>query len=244
MADEWNHPSRQVGALFAAGGTRRQFIRGAGGVALSITAGGLLGACGDSGSADTENLLEGKASGTIRIATYEDPTVELIPSKFLPMFEEETGIKAEWSAQDYGTFFEKAVNDAQSGTGAFDVFLLDDPWMPQFASANLILNLTKGGFTADSDFPEAAIGTAYWPPKSGPVPPNDSGKRGGDRQRRKRRCDGRPWRSWDRAPDRTGSRCSEAALGARRLLFRARHHRDADAGVDGLLASPYPSRGL
>jgi multiple sugar transport system substrate-binding protein len=172
------NPGEGPAGAFLRPGTRRQFMKGAGGFALAVAAGGVLSACG-SGTSTASNidLLNEKASGTIRIGTYEEPAFELLPDKFIPMFEKETGIKVEWTAQDYSTWYEKALNDAQSGTGAFDVFILDDPWMPEFASGGLVLNLTKSGFEADPDFVSTALETAYWPPRQGPIVPTSKGEK-------------------------------------------------------------------
>lgn len=174
-------PSTAVANVLNANLSRRKFLRTTGVVAAGIAGAGALAACaGNSGSGPAapseENLLAGKPTGTVRVGCYQDPAFALFPTLLFPAFEKETGVKVEWLPQDYNTWYEKAVNDAQSQAGAFDVYILDDPWMPQFASNGLVRNLSKSGFSADPDIVGPAIETAYWPPRSGPVPPDQRGK--------------------------------------------------------------------
>src|SRR5262249_1818582 len=48
--------------------------------------------------------------------------------------------------------------------GAFDIYVLDDLWMPRFAGAGYLANLEELGFHPDADFVESAailpVGTA------------------------------------------------------------------------------------
>lgn len=53
--------------------------------------------------------------------------------------------------------------DSQNATGAFDLAMADDPWMPEFAEAGIFENLTELGYEPDPDFVEASIDIARHP---------------------------------------------------------------------------------
>lgn len=47
---------------------------------------------------------------------------------------------------------QKVALDSKNAEGAYDLVMLDDPWMPEFSSANLLLNMTEAGYELDTDF--------------------------------------------------------------------------------------------
>jgi multiple sugar transport system substrate-binding protein len=151
--------------------TRGQLMRRAAGVGGALAAGPLLAACGgddekepSGGGGDDEF----KGTGEVVIGAFEDGGLTPFKEKIIPLFEQETGIKLEFLEDEYGTFFEKAFNDAQTGAGQYDVYVLDDPWVPQFAAADTLEDLGAGGLEPDDDFIPQFIDMGYFPPKEGP----------------------------------------------------------------------------
>ena len=76
---------------------------------------------------------------------------------------------SEFLEDEYGVTLEKWFADAQSGAGQYDVYLLDDPWVPQFGAAGVLEDLGAGGIDgSDADWIGAMIDMGYWPPRQGP----------------------------------------------------------------------------
>ncbi len=154
--------------------TRRDVVKGGAGVAGLAAFGPLLAACGggdDEGATTSAGGGGGddlKGSGKVVIGAFEDGGLVPFKERMIPLFKEQTGIEIEWLEDEYGTFFEKAFNDAQTGAGQYDVYVLDDPWVPQFAAAETLEDLGAGGLEADSDFIPQFIDMGYFPPKEGP----------------------------------------------------------------------------
>src|SRR5574338_958985 len=57
-------------------------------------------------------------------------------------YESQTGTHIEIAQFPYANLFEKELIDLKSGTGAYDLIMLDDPWFPRFASENVLTELT------------------------------------------------------------------------------------------------------
>lgn len=47
---------------------------------------------------------------------------------------------------------QKIVLDSRNKGGAYDLIMLDDPWIPELAASGILLNLTQAGYTDDVDF--------------------------------------------------------------------------------------------
>jgi len=109
-----------------------------------------------------------RAKGKVVIGAFVDGGLVPFKNKIIPLFEKDTGIKIECLQDDYSTFFEKAFNDGISKAGQFDIYVMDDPWIPQYAAAPVLQNLTKLGFKPDSDYMKPFLDLGWWPPKSGP----------------------------------------------------------------------------
>ena len=109
-----------------------------------------------------------KAKGKVIIGAFVDGGLVPFKNKIIPLFERDTGIKIEFLQDDYSTFFEKAFNDGISKAGQFDIYIMDDPWIPQYAAAPVLQNLSKLGFKPDADYMKPFLDLGWWPPKSGP----------------------------------------------------------------------------
>jgi multiple sugar transport system substrate-binding protein len=150
--------------------TRRQVVRG--GVALGSALGmaPLLAACGD----DDDNQKaapstgELKGTGKVVIGAFEDGALDPFKAEIVPLFKKETGISIQFLEDAYDTFFEKAFNDGRSKAGQYDVYVMDDPWIPQYAAGGILEDLGAQGLSLDDDVMPAFAELGYWPPKEGP----------------------------------------------------------------------------
>ena len=135
---------------------RRRFLRNS----LGLAAGGaLVSGCGAS--------KDSSGRGQITFGSYADPSLDILTEVFLPEFEKATGIHTEWVEADFSGWLQRALNDGQTQAGAFDVYVMDDLWVPRFAGAGYLANLDELGFPIDQDFVPSALDLGYWPPKTG-----------------------------------------------------------------------------
>jgi multiple sugar transport system substrate-binding protein len=135
---------------------RRQFLKRSLGAAAATYA--LAGCSGKKNSTPR---------GQITFGSYADPALDTLKDVFLPEFERSTGIHTEWVEADFSGWFQKALNDGQTRAGAFDIYVMDDLWVPRFAGAGYLANLDELGFQPDQDFISSALDLGYWPPKTG-----------------------------------------------------------------------------
>jgi multiple sugar transport system substrate-binding protein len=139
--------------------TRRQAIgRGAAGAA-ALYGIGALSACGDD---------EGGEGGSITIGSFEDQAMVPFANVFLKKYEEETGNKAEYRQTSYDAWYQNAKTAGLQETGAFDIFIMDDNWVPEFAAAEIIQSLDELGLEPNPDILPNGLDQGYWPPKTGP----------------------------------------------------------------------------
>ncbi len=78
------------------------------------------------------------------------------------LYEEIFGVKVEVVEFDYAGLHDKLVSEVIEPTGAFDVVMLDDPWLPEFADKGLLVPIKdffdKLGIPApDPDFIDSTI---------------------------------------------------------------------------------------
>ena len=145
--------------------TRRKFVATAVGAAVAATP--LLGGAAKAATYRTAATARA-AKGKVVIGAFVDGGLVPFKNKIIPLFEADTGIKVEFLQDDYSTFFEKAFQDGLTKAGQFDIYVMDDPWIPQYASAPVLPNLSKLGFTADADYMTPFLDLGYWPPRKGP----------------------------------------------------------------------------
>ncbi len=132
----------------------------------------LLGACGGSSSSSAPAAAGTSAAtsggGNLVIGAFEDGALAPFKETILPMFEKATGTKVQFLTEPYDSFFAKAFQDGQSKAGQYDIYIMDDPWVPQYAAAGILEDLGAHGVTADSDYAPAFAELGYWPPQQGP----------------------------------------------------------------------------
>jgi multiple sugar transport system substrate-binding protein len=110
---------------------------------------------------------EAADAGKLVIGAYEDGAITAF-KKIIPVFKQQTGISIQVLTAPYDTFNSKAFQDGQSKAGQYDIYIMDDPWIPQFAAAGILEDLGQHGIVGDAGFAKPFIDLGYWPPRSGP----------------------------------------------------------------------------
>jgi multiple sugar transport system substrate-binding protein len=91
--------------------------------------------------------------------------------KTAPSFETETGNKIEVAAFPYSDLQQKTVTLTQVKSDEFDLFFVDDPWMPNIKPASSAVPIDKDyGYQRDPDIFPVSYDVFSWPPPYGPVP--------------------------------------------------------------------------
>ncbi|MEA2548303.1 MAG: multiple sugar transport system substrate-binding protein [Chloroflexota bacterium] len=108
-----------------------------------------------------------QAGGKLVIGAFEDGALTPFKATILPMFEAATGTKVEFLTEPYDSFFAKAFQDGQSKAGQYDIYIMDDPWIPQYAAAGILEDLGPHGITMDADYPGPFADLGFWPPRTG-----------------------------------------------------------------------------
>jgi len=170
--------------------TRRSILQRGAGLGAAVGAWPLLAACGgssssssassaasgassaassaSSGVASAASSVSAKGSGKVVIGAFEDGALTPFKQKMIPLFKEQTGIDIEFLTEPYDSFFAKAFQDGTSKAGQYDIYIMDDPWIPQYAAAGILEDLGKHGVKGDAGFSTPFLDLGYWPPRSGP----------------------------------------------------------------------------
>ena len=108
------------------------------------------------------------AGGKVIIGAFADGGLTPFKEKIIPLAKEQ-GFDIQFLEDEYGVTLEKFFTDAQSGAGQYDLYLLDDPWVPQFGAADVLEDLGAGGIDGtDKDWIKPMIDMGFWPPREGP----------------------------------------------------------------------------
>ena len=92
------------------------------------------------------------AGKKVIIGAFADGGLTPFKEKIIPLAKEQ-GFDIQFLEDEYGVTLEKWFADAQSGAGQYDLYLLDDPWVPQFGAADVLEDLGAGGIDgADKDW--------------------------------------------------------------------------------------------
>lgn len=100
-------------------------------------------------------------AGRIRVLflTAPDP---LNLRDMIPQFEQKTGIQVIWEDTAYADIHTKEISDFVAHSGRYDVIMMDNPWLPEFAGGGYVENLEpwikKAGMKLTKDY------TKKWPP--------------------------------------------------------------------------------
>ena len=114
------------------------------------------------------------AAQKITIAGIADPAVSPMRNMITDgLAEADLGIQVEWVDHTFGGLYDKVIQGGQ--TADFDLYMMDDPWVPAFALAGSITDLESLGYVPDAGFVPATLELGYWPPHEGArVPGIDS----------------------------------------------------------------------
>lgn len=110
----------------------------------------------------------GAAGKKVIIGAFADGGLTPFKQKIIPLAKE-AGFDIEFLEDEYGVTLEKWFADAQNSAGQYDLYLLDDPWVPQFGAANVLEDLgALGVSTDDKDWIGPMVDMGFWPPREGP----------------------------------------------------------------------------
>jgi multiple sugar transport system substrate-binding protein len=167
--------------------SRRRLLKTAGLGALAAAAAPIIAACSSgataspgasassaasaaaSGSAAASAAASaGKVGGKINIGSFQDPALTPLKNTFFKQFQDETGIQVVYNETSYDAWYEASKRDGLNKTGAYDIYIMDDNWVPEFAAGGIVQSLDKLGFKANPDIIEKGLEQGLWPPKTGP----------------------------------------------------------------------------
>jgi multiple sugar transport system substrate-binding protein len=149
--------------------TRRELLKVGAAGTLAMGLGPVLSACSAGPKTNTATATTtGKAGGKITIGSFQDNAMKPFREVFIRRFTQETGIKVEYNETNYDTWYQNAKNDGLHKTGAYDIYVMDDNWVPEFAAGNITQSLDKLGFKPNPDILPKGLQQGYWPPVSGP----------------------------------------------------------------------------
>ena len=138
--------------------SRRTVLKGGAGITLASTLSTLTAGVGPA-RADSKKVV---------IGAFADGGLTPFKEKIIPLAKEQ-GFDVTFLEDEYSVTLEKWFADAQSGAGQYDLYLLDDPWVPQFGAAGILEDLGAAGVDGNNkDWIKPLIDMGYWPPREGP----------------------------------------------------------------------------
>ncbi|MGR0218693.1 ABC transporter substrate-binding protein [Agromyces sp. ZXT2-6] len=87
---------------------------------------------GDGNSGGDDQITVGVEAGSPWETFFKEQAVD---------FTAETGIEVEFQAIPHASMRQQFLSDAVAGAGSFDVFTIDQPWLPEFASKGYLVPL-------------------------------------------------------------------------------------------------------
>lgn len=106
-------------------------------------------------------------AGSITIGSFQDNAMAPFRDTFIKLFAKETGIKVNYNETNYDSWYQNAKNDGLNKTGAYDIYVMDDNWVPEFAAGHIIQSLDKLGFKRNPDILQKGLDMGFWPPRQG-----------------------------------------------------------------------------
>ena len=138
--------------------SRRTILKGGAGMALASTLSTMAVGVGPA-MADSKKAV---------IGAFADGGLTPFKEKIIPLANEQ-GFDITFLEDEYSVTLEKWFADAQSGAGQYDIYLLDDPWVPQFGAAGVLEDLGAAGIDGtNKDWIKPLVDMGYWPPREGP----------------------------------------------------------------------------
>ena len=142
-------------------------------LATAMLAGSLAG-CGGGSAASGSSGAPAQSSGssapaekpaekvTLTIAARGGSHVDVI-NAVKGSFEAENNCTIEVLGLESADLKQKVSLDARNKQGAYDLLMIDDPWMPEFSEAGMLYNLTAAGYTDDADFVKQSLDIGKYP---------------------------------------------------------------------------------
>jgi ABC-type glycerol-3-phosphate transport system substrate-binding protein len=129
--------------------------------------GGLAGTALIAGSSIFAPRIVRAAGGSITIGSFQDPGMGPFRDHFVKQFQTETGITVNYNETNYDSWYQNCKNDGLNKTGAYDIYVMDDNWVPEFAAGHVIQSLDAIGLKVNPDILPKGLEMGLWPPKSG-----------------------------------------------------------------------------
>lgn len=164
---------RRAGAAVASY-SRRRFITAAGATGVVAVAGcsGQGGTGGGSGGTEAGQTSDGANEVAAAAASG---TGGLIKRLFEEYVTPETGIKVNMTVLPYSDLFNKLSTSLGNESASFDMFAMDDPWMPRFAQYLEPVRDHVDDIPTDQLI-DSTLEIGTWPPKAYAAPPGADGE--------------------------------------------------------------------
>jgi multiple sugar transport system substrate-binding protein len=147
-------------------GQPRLTRRGVIGAGMVLGMAPLIAACGGS-SSSSGSSGSSSAVGPITIGAFADPAM----AAFVAMtkkYTAETGNAVHYNQTSYNAWYQNSKTDGLQKTGAYDIYVMDDNWVPEYAAGQIIQSMDKLGLKVNPDILAKGLDQGYWPPRSGP----------------------------------------------------------------------------
>lgn len=132
---------------------------------------GALAGCGNNNS-NAQDTPQDEGGGTqavkLTIAARGGTHVDVI-NAVKAQFEADNNCTIEVLGLEADDLKQKIALDSKNSAGQYDLCMIDDPVMPEFCEAGVLLNLTENGYTEDSDFVKASLDIGKYPYAEGDV---------------------------------------------------------------------------
>jgi ABC-type glycerol-3-phosphate transport system substrate-binding protein len=108
-------------------------------------------------------IRRASAAGAITVGVEAGSPYEKFYGERAAAFTRETGVEVAFNAIPHDNIRQQFALDAMSGAGGFDVYIADQPWLPEFAEKGFIVDLTDHIDPKDkADFAGRALETVSW----------------------------------------------------------------------------------
>jgi multiple sugar transport system substrate-binding protein len=107
------------------------------------------------------------AAGSITIGSFQDNAMAPFRDYYIKQFTKETGIAVNYNETNYDSWYQNCKNDGLNKTGAYDIYVMDDNWVPEFAAGRIVQSLDGLGLKVNQDILPKGLEMGLWPPKSG-----------------------------------------------------------------------------
>ena len=105
-------------------------------------------------------IRRANAAGTITVGVEAGSPYEKFYGERAADFTEATGVEVTFNSIPHDNIRQQFALDAMSAAGGFDVYIADQPWLPEFAEKGFIIDLTDKIDAADkADFAGRALDT-------------------------------------------------------------------------------------